>query len=134
MNLALSITTIKMITQNGVDLKNDFQSFRVTGVLNTPMPHRLFRSYLKKVFFLNFCVRPSFQVLDILEYACGLKLGPALTLSKLFFRTGLNFGCEGLLIFRCVTLLPELIFPAVQWFFHSRERFSTFEIFLNHVG
>ena len=24
----------------------------------------------------------SFQVLDILEYACGLKLGPALTLSK----------------------------------------------------
>jgi len=39
MNLALSITTIKMITQNGVDLKNDFQSFRVTGVLNTPMPH-----------------------------------------------------------------------------------------------
>jgi len=116
MNLALSITTIKMITQNGVDLKNDFQSFRVTGVLNTPMPHRLFKSYLKKVFFLNFCVRPSFQVLDILEYACGLKLGPALTLSKnpifemascLFFRTGLNFSCEGLLIFRCVTLLPE---------------------------
>jgi hypothetical protein len=39
MNLALSITMIKMITQNGVDLKNDFQSFRVTGVLNKPMPH-----------------------------------------------------------------------------------------------
>jgi hypothetical protein len=30
----------------------------------------------------NLCVRPSFQVLDILEYACGLKLGPALTLSQ----------------------------------------------------
>ena len=29
----------------------------------------------------NLCVRPSFQVLDILEYACGLKLGPALTLN-----------------------------------------------------
>ena len=40
------------------------------------------RSYLKKVFFPNLCVRPSFQVLDILEYACGLKLGPALTLSQ----------------------------------------------------
>ena len=86
MNLALSITMIKMITQNGVDLKNDFQSFRVTGVLNKPMPHRLF---------------------------------------KLFFRTGLNLICEGLLIFRCVTLLPELFFPDVQWFFHRRERFST---------
>jgi len=40
------------------------------------------KSYLKKVFFPNLCVRPSFQVLDILEYACGLKLGPALTLSQ----------------------------------------------------
>jgi hypothetical protein len=40
------------------------------------------RGYLKKVFLPNLCVRPSFQVLDILEYACGLKLGPALTLSK----------------------------------------------------
>jgi hypothetical protein len=40
------------------------------------------RSYLKKVFFPNLCVRPSFQVLDILEYACGFKLGPALTLSQ----------------------------------------------------
>ncbi|MGD8768822.1 MAG: hypothetical protein PVJ06_02140, partial [Desulfobacterales bacterium] len=28
------------------------------------------RSYLKKVFSPNLCVRPSFQVLDILEYAC----------------------------------------------------------------
>jgi hypothetical protein len=41
----------------------------------------LIKSYLKKVFSPNLCVRPSFQVLDILEYACGLKLGPALTLS-----------------------------------------------------
>ncbi len=43
MNLALSITMIKMITQNGVDLKKDFQSFRVTGVLNRPMLRRLFK-------------------------------------------------------------------------------------------
>jgi hypothetical protein len=42
----------------------------------------LIRSYLKKFFFPNLCVRPSFQVLDILKYACGLKLGPALTLSQ----------------------------------------------------
>ncbi|MGD2029031.1 MAG: hypothetical protein PVF36_06455 [Desulfobacterales bacterium] len=45
MNLALSMTTIKMITQNGVDLKNDFQSFRVTGVLNTPMLQSLFKLF-----------------------------------------------------------------------------------------
>jgi len=30
----------------------------------------LIRSYLKKFFFPNLCVRPSFQVLDILKYAC----------------------------------------------------------------
>ena len=43
---------------------------------------KLARSYLKKVFLPNLCVRPWFQVLDILEYVCGLKLGPALTLSQ----------------------------------------------------
>jgi len=44
--------------------------------------HRLFRSYLKNVFWPNICVGFSFQVLDILEYACGLKLAPALTLNQ----------------------------------------------------
>jgi hypothetical protein len=42
----------------------------------------MIRSYLKKVFCPNLCVGPSFQLLEILEYACGLKLGPALTLSQ----------------------------------------------------
>ena len=40
------------------------------------------RSYLKKVFWPNPCVGTSFQVLDIHEYACGLKLGPALALNQ----------------------------------------------------
>jgi hypothetical protein len=40
------------------------------------------RSHLKKVFWPNLCVGASFQVLDILEYACGLKLGPALILNQ----------------------------------------------------
>ena len=40
------------------------------------------RSYLKNVFWPNLCVGPLFQVLDILKYACGLKLGSALTLSQ----------------------------------------------------
>jgi hypothetical protein len=43
---------------------------------------QIFRSYLKKVFWPNFCVGASFQVLDILEYACGLKPGPALILNQ----------------------------------------------------
>ena len=34
------------------------------------------------VFWPNLCVGLSFQVLDILEYASGLKLDPALTLSQ----------------------------------------------------
>jgi len=40
------------------------------------------RSYLKKVFWPNSCVGPLFQVLNIHEYACGLKLGPALALNQ----------------------------------------------------
>jgi hypothetical protein len=40
------------------------------------------RSYLKNVFWAKFCVGLSFQLLKILQYSCGLKLGPALTLSK----------------------------------------------------
>jgi len=37
-----------------------------------------FRSHLKKVFSSDIGVEPSYQVLDILEYACGLLLGLAL--------------------------------------------------------
>jgi len=44
------------------------------------LPSKRARSYLKKVFEPNLYVGPSFQLLEILEYACGLKLGPALTL------------------------------------------------------
>jgi hypothetical protein len=36
-------------------------------------------SHLKKVFSADIGVEPSSQVLDILEYACGLILGLALT-------------------------------------------------------
>ena len=36
------------------------------------------RSHLKKVFSFDIGVETSSQVLDILEYACGLILGPAL--------------------------------------------------------
>ena len=38
------------------------------------------RTHLKKVFEPNICVGPSFQLLEILEYVCGLKLGSALIL------------------------------------------------------
>ena len=36
------------------------------------------RSHLKKVFSSDIGVEPSYQVLDIFEYACGLILGLAL--------------------------------------------------------
>ena len=42
----------------------------------------MFKSDLKKVFLCNLCVGSSFQSLDILQYACGVKLGSALTLDK----------------------------------------------------
>jgi hypothetical protein len=38
----------------------------------------MIRSYLKIVFSSDIGVEPSYQVLDILEYACGLSLGLAL--------------------------------------------------------
>jgi hypothetical protein len=37
----------------------------------------VYRSHLKKVFSADIVVKPSSQILDILEYACGLILGPA---------------------------------------------------------
>jgi len=40
------------------------------------------RSYLKKVLWPNFCVGPLLQLLGILQYACGLKVGPALNLNQ----------------------------------------------------
>jgi len=47
------------------------------------------KTYLKIIFWPNLGVWSSFQVLDILEYACGLKLGPALILNQnLYFEMG----------------------------------------------
>jgi len=40
------------------------------------------RSYLKKVFWPNFFVGASFKILEIREYACGFKLGPAANLNQ----------------------------------------------------
>ncbi len=40
------------------------------------------RSYLKKVFWPNLGVRSGFQILDIPEYACGLKPGSAYILDQ----------------------------------------------------
>jgi len=42
----------------------------------------LIRSHLKKVFSSDISVAPSYQVLDILAYACGLILGLALISTK----------------------------------------------------
>ena len=39
-------------------------------------------SRLKKVLWPNFCVGPLLQLLGILQYACGLKFGPALNLNQ----------------------------------------------------
>ena len=41
-----------------------------------------FRSYLKNVFWPNVFVGASFQILEILKYACGLKIVPAATLNQ----------------------------------------------------
>ena len=55
-------------------------------------PFMVIRSYLKKVFWPNLGVEPSLQVLDILEYACALKRGPALILNQNpFFELASNY-------------------------------------------
>jgi len=40
------------------------------------------RSCLKNVYWLNLCVGPEFQFLKFLQYSCGLKCDPALTLNQ----------------------------------------------------
>ena len=55
----------------------------VRGVLIDATDHgQRTRSYLKNVFWPNLFVDTSFQVLEILEYSCGLKLGSAVTLNQ----------------------------------------------------
>jgi hypothetical protein len=68
-----------------IKIKDDdhFIWFWATGIQVSPL--RLpgcggqagYRSYLKKVFWPNLFVGASFQVLEILMYSCGLKLGSA---------------------------------------------------------
>ena len=41
-----------------------------------------FRTHLKNVFWPNIFVGTSFQILNIQQYACGLKLGPAAILNQ----------------------------------------------------
>jgi len=41
-----------------------------------------FRTHLKNVFWSHIFVGASFQILDIQQYACGLKLGPAAILNQ----------------------------------------------------
>ena len=50
------------------------------GIMHYPL--RLYRSYLKNVFWPNVFVGASFQILKIPEYSSGLKLGPAATLNQ----------------------------------------------------
>ena len=51
-------------------------------IIHAGMPAVTFRSYLKKVFWPNFFVGASFKILEILEYACGFKLGSAANLNQ----------------------------------------------------
>jgi hypothetical protein len=49
------------------------------------------RTHLKIVFWPNIFVGASFQILDIQQYACGFKLGPAAILNQNpIFETGSN--------------------------------------------
>jgi hypothetical protein len=62
-----------------VGLAIDKQSPSQPGPSELP---KLFRTYLKNVFWPNIFVGASFQILDIQQYASGLKLGPAAILNQ----------------------------------------------------
>jgi hypothetical protein len=62
-------------------------------------------AHLKKVFWPNPCVGPLFQVLDIHEYASGLKLGPALALNK-----NPNFEMASKALFFCQAIVVNNFF------------------------
>ena len=55
-----------------------------TGILERTLrgPKHIFRGHLKKIFLPYIGVEPSTQILDILEYACGLRFGLALISNK----------------------------------------------------
>jgi hypothetical protein len=54
-----------------------------------------FRTHLKNVFWPNIFVSVSFQILDIQQYASGLKLRPAAILNQNpIFEMGSNFLLE----------------------------------------
>jgi len=57
----------------------------------------MIRSHLKEVFWPNIFVGSAFQILDIQQYACGLKLGPAgiLNQNPIFEMASRNIGESG---------------------------------------
>jgi|GEM_PF-1831271 len=87
--------------------------------------HNSARSHLKKVFSSDIGVEPSSQILDILEYACGLSLGLALISTEnpnfeiasnnilpfcreLYYnKTGFSLGTSFALPYMNKTALPE---------------------------
>ena len=53
------------------------------------------RGHLKNVFWPNIFVGTSLQILDIQQYACGLKLGPAAILNQNpIFETAFKMGTK----------------------------------------
>jgi hypothetical protein len=53
-----------------------------TGRIPGKLPPVFVRTHLKNVFWPNIFVGASFQILDIQQYASGLKLGPAAILNQ----------------------------------------------------
>ena len=60
-------------------------------------------SHLKIIFWPNICVGAKFQILEILEYVCGLKLDSVLILTQnLYF----EMTCDGIgswMVFRTIS-------------------------------
>ena len=79
-------TTSKGPLQPWVSILQNYSADEGSNMLSCGLTAQILsiisRSYLKNAFCPNLCVGSSFQLLGILEYACGLNLGPALTLNR----------------------------------------------------
>ena len=73
-----------------------------------------FRSHLKKVFWPNLGVGAGFKILDIRQYACGLKPGPVYTLDQNpFFEIGSNQLVENRVLCLCESQNVEVGYSAI---------------------
>ena len=78
----MRFATLRIRSRSATDVPPYFCTIKLIFYLTPPIYPFLFRSHLKNVFWPDIFVGTSSQILDIQQYAFGLKLGPAVILNQ----------------------------------------------------